>query len=148
MSVRRRRRGVVSVAPLTQLAAANSLTLTSALTDLTPEFDIDYPDSVALTWTVVLQRSTDDFATVDDEATQTLTSIEPPTLAGAFDFGGNWTATTWKARVLFRLTGYTDSDPATTASFTLVGANSIELEDSTDLIELEDSTDLIELEDA
>jgi hypothetical protein len=77
------------------------LTWTSDSSTALPTWDIDWPDTGSGAWevgdVVTMRRSDDDFATYDD-ATDTVTAIDPLNTL-EFDFGGNWAAGAWKVKI-------------------------------------------------
>ena len=74
------------------------LTWDGEVTDLTPDFAIDIT-APAVSDIITMRVSKDSgFATYDD-ATETVSSIGPVVLSGAFDFGGDWTPGTWYVKV-------------------------------------------------
>ena len=66
--------------------------------DLTPDFAIDLT-APAVSDIITMRRSTDVGFTTYDDATETVSSIGPVVLSGAFDFGGDWTPGTWYVKV-------------------------------------------------
>lgn len=107
----------ITSAEWTSNSLINSPILTAPfyLSDLTPDIPIQLA-SPEISDIITLRRSTDDFASYT-EASDTITSLVPVNVL-EFDFGGNWTVTTWKVKGYVTRNGE-NSPFGNTISFTL-----------------------------